>query len=131
MFKIENLKLANTAEFEVTHPVTGEVLEDEKGNKVILTVYGSSSRQHRQAVEKMVRKKNARGRKEPTLAEQRAENIEFLADLSISISNLEYDGVEGVEGRERFVQLYSDDSLSWLRDFASESLGDIEAFLQQ
>jgi hypothetical protein len=131
MFKIESLKLAETAEFEVTHPLTGEVLEDEAGNKVILTMHGSASPKHRTAVEKLLRKKNNRGKRDATFQESRADNIEFLVDLSISITNLEYDGIEGVEGKDRFNKLYGDEGFSWLRDFANSKAGSVEGFLKQ
>lgn len=129
MFKIEDLSLAETTEMLLKHPITDEVLGEDEGKPVTFTLFGTSSAKYRVAVDKMMRKRNQRGKREPTPAEMRADSVEFLANLSVKVENMEYKGA-AVDSYDAFVALYGDESLSWIRDQINATVGSVESFLK-
>lgn len=130
MFKIEQLAMTDTAEMQLKHPTDGFVIGEDEGTPVTFTVHGSASRQYRKQVDAMVRRNNQRGKRQATLEEARKENIEFLAALSIKVSNMEYKG-KAIETQEDFIALYSDESLSWVREQVATFVGSVDGFLKQ
>jgi len=130
MFKIESLKLSETTEMLLKHPATGEVLEDDDGKPVTFTLFGTSSREYRKAVDVLVRKKKQRGGRDANLAESRADSLEFITTLTQKIDNMDYQG-QVLDNPEAIKALYSDESLSWIRDAVNAELNSVEAFLKQ
>lgn len=129
MFKIDSLKLSETTEMLLKHPATGEVLEDDDGKPVTFTLFGTASREHRKAVDVLIRKKKQRGNRDATLAESRVDSLEFLTALTQKIDNMDYQGAV-LDNPESIKALYSDESLSWIRDAVNTELGSIESFLK-
>jgi hypothetical protein len=131
MFKIEELALADTTEMQLKHPVTDEVLyaDKEETQPVTFTLYGSSSKQYRKAVDALMRKAHQRGKREATPAERREDSRAFLVALSVKIDNMEYKG-EPVNTPEAFDALYSDDSLGWILEQVNAAIGSVEGFLK-
>lgn len=130
MFKIEQLSLVETAEMTLKHPTDGYVLGEDEGTPVTFTLHGTASRQHRKAIDVLVRKKKQRGNREATLEEARKESIDFLVALSVSVANMEYKG-QAINTPEAFADLYSDESLSWVRNQVSDFVGSVDGFLKQ
>jgi hypothetical protein len=108
---------AEIATLNLVDPETGAELED-SGKPVTISIYGASSAQHRKAVDVLMAKAKKRGNREASLQERKDESIEFLAAISSSSENLEYDGP--VESKEQFKAMYSDDTVSWIRDQVSD-----------
>jgi hypothetical protein len=131
MFKIDSLKLSETTEMLLKHPATGEVLEDEKGKPVVFTLCGTASREYQKAVDVLVRKKKQRNGREATHAESRADSIEFVTSLTKKVDNMNYPDGVALDNPEAIKALYTDESLSWIRDQVNSELNSVEAFLKQ
>ncbi len=129
-FDISSIALQDTAEMQLVHPVTGDVLFDGTEDKpVTFTLAGVSSQKYRKAVDAMLRSQNKRGKREASPDERRDESNTFLAALSIKVENMEYDG-EPVSTLESFKALYADESLGWIKAQVNDFLGSTEAFLK-
>jgi hypothetical protein len=115
-FNPKSKSYEETATLNLIDPETDSEIEVE-GKPVSITVYGKASKQHRKAVEVLLKRREdrAKQKKKETLETGRADSIEFLVALSVSSDNLEYND-ELVETAEQFKELYSDEEISWVRD---------------
>jgi hypothetical protein len=130
MFKIESLSLAPTTELILKHPATGEVVGEE-GAPVTFVLYGEAARQYGIAVDKMTRRNKKRAQNsDTTYVETIANSAEFLADLTVEVKNMEYNGAP-LDNREAFVALYNDKGLGWIRSQVSDAVVSVESFLKQ
>ena len=128
-FNLDSLALVETANIALRHPSTGEALVDEKGNAVTIDIYGTSSKQYRDAILRMQQRALRRGKKTPTPAELKDEGVELLVAVSDKINNLEYKQAP-VNTAEAFRALYNDHAFSWLKDQVDEALGTVDSFLK-
>lgn len=136
-FKINSLKLEDTAEMHLKDPETGVPIYDTEGLRaddeskpVIFHIYGKASKQYKKALESLKIKADKRGNRKMSLAESMVENVDFLVALSKSVDNMEYDG-QAVDSPEVFRAMYSDSSLPWVAEQVTECIGSVEAFLQR
>ena len=126
-----NITLEETAEMVLVHPVTGVDITDPKDEEKVVkfTLIGTSNPKHRKAIEALMKAKNKRGKREPTLEESRKESIDFLVALSVSVENMLYNGQE-INTAEVFRELYSNEKLAWVRDQVSAFLSLSDNFIQ-
>lgn len=127
--------------FDITQKravVTGDIelkggdnspLFDDKGNPLSVTVYSPASKQWEQATAEMNRKRAERMRKsggkvEAALDNAKADQIEFLCRVTISLNNFEYPAKEGDPIRA----LFEDDALGYIRDHVYNEVNDWSAF---
>jgi tryptophan 2,3-dioxygenase len=133
MLDILNSEMADTVDLHLSHPVNGLMYADEAETKpVTITLYGRSSKQHRQWLASALRKQEAqsRNKKQKTLEESMDETAEFYATMTVSIKNMKMGDVE-LNSKEAFKKLYANPKLVWVAEQVSEKLGDVESFLQK
>lgn len=130
MFNLDNLALKDTTELTLRHPVTDESLADSDGNAVGIILYGTSSKQYRNAITAMQNRALKRGKKQASAELLREESVKLLVACSEKGVNLAYKG-KPVDTPEAFEALYSDPAYSWLKDQVDTALGDVSAFLEQ
>lgn len=133
-FDLSNLALKDTTTLHLLHPVTQDKLyaDDEEKKPVTIELYGTSSKQYRNATNAMQNRQLARQRKKESIKadELREEAVKLLVACSASATNLAIDGEE-VGNEASFRKLYSDPRFSWVKDQVDEALGDVSRFLEQ
>lgn len=129
MFNLDTLALKDTVTLQLKHPVTEELLVTDKGEAVSIVLYGSSSKQYRNAITAMQNRALKRGKKVPTAEEMREESVRVLVACSEKAINLSYKGAP-LDNPEAFRDLYNDASFSWLKDQVDAALGDVSNFLE-
>lgn len=128
-FDLNTLAKKDSFELHLRHPVTDELLyaDDEKTQPVQIVLFGTSSKQYRNALAAMQNTRLKRGKKQISAEVMREDSIELLVACSDKGINFEYQGQQ-VTG-EVFRELYSDDSFDWLKDQCDEAIGDTANFL--
>ena len=132
-FNLDSLALKATASLHLTHPVSGELLyaDEAKKKPVEVELYGTSSKEYRQAILALQNRALKRqGKKSATAEQMREEGVQLLVSCSEKINNLSYKGAP-VDNAEAFRSLYSDPQFSWLREQCDTFLGDVSGFLAQ
>lgn len=134
MFDLSTLALKDTTTVQLRHPVTGELLfaDAKKEKPVSVELYGTSSKQYRNAVTAMQNRQLKRtAKKEKVSAEvMRDESIELLVACTASASNLSLNG-KPISDEASVRGLLSDPAYSWVKDQIDEALGDTSNFLAQ
>jgi hypothetical protein len=130
MFNLDTLSLKDTVELQLRHPVTDELLfaDEAKEKPVQIVIYGTSSKQYRNAVTAMQNRQLKRKQKTVSAEVMREESVELLVQCSEKAVNLSYKG-KPVADADAFRELYSDPSFSWLKDQVDGALGDVSNFL--
>lgn len=131
MFNLDTLALKDTVELQLKHPVSDEPLfaDAKQEQPVTIILYGTSSKQYRNAVTAMQNRALRRGKKQATVEEMREESIKLLVACTEKAVNLSYKGAP-LDNAEAFRELYSDASFSWLKDQVDTALGDVSNFLE-
>lgn len=131
MFNLDTLALKDTVELQLKHPVTEELLfaDAEQTKPVSIVLFGTSSKQYRNAVTAMQNRALKRGKKTPTAEEMREESVRLLVACSEKAVNLSYKGAP-LDNAEAFRELYNDPSYSWLKEQVDAGLGDVSNFLE-
>lgn len=133
---INNLALSSDTSFlHLKHPLTDEPLvdgkdEDGKDKKVGIHLYGSASKQYRDAIRAMQNRQIKRGNKKATAAEITEEGVTLLVAVSDTADNLVVDG-QKIGSPGSFRDLYENPKFSWLREQVDAAVGDISNFLSQ
>lgn len=132
MFSLDSLSLKDTVELQLRHPVSDELLFADKEGKepVAIVIYGTSSKQYRNAITAMQNRQLRRGKKAVSAEVLREESVSLLVACSEKAVNLTYKGAP-VETEDAFRALYSDPAFSWLKDQVDAALGDVSNFLSQ
>jgi hypothetical protein len=130
-FDLNSLAQKDSFTLQLKHPVSDELLfaDDEKTLPVEIVLFGTSSKQFRNA---SIANQNAyikRGKKPLTAEGMQASRIDLLVACSDKGNNIEYHG-RALEG-EVFRSLYSDPSFEWLKDQVDAAIGDVANFLDQ
>ena len=127
--KVSGLALKDSYELQLKNPVSDELLFDEDGKPVTITLYGKSSKPYRNAVTAMQNRELRRmHKKDVRTAEQTLEESTSLLVACSATSTLEINGV-AVNDKDTFKQLYNDPRFSWIRDQVDEAIGDQANFL--
>jgi hypothetical protein len=131
MFNLDSLALKDTFQLQLKHPVTDELLWADKDQTlpVAVMIYGTSSKQYRNALTAMQNRSLKRGKKPLTAEQMRDEGVSLLVACSDSALNFKYKGAE-VDTPEAFDSLYKDPQFSWLKDQVDAALGDVANFLE-
>lgn len=131
MFNLDSLALKETVELQLKHPVSDELLfaDREQTKPVAVMIYGTSSKQYRNAVTAMQNRSLKRGKKPISAEQMRDEGVALLVACSDAAVNFEYKGNK-VDTPEAFDALYKDPSFSWLKDQVDSGLGDVSNFLE-
>lgn len=134
MFDISTLALKADHELHLKHPLTDAKLyaDDDETKPVVIMLYGSASKQYRKHVMDMqTRQLRRQAKKEKPSAEVYSEeSTELLVACSAGSKNLSNDG-KPVSTAEDFRKLYSDPSLSWIRQQVDEAIADVGNFLKE
>lgn len=135
-FNINKLALDTTTELHLRNPATDELLYDSKANgendlekPVKLVLYGTSSKQYKQAIHAMQNKRLKANKSKPMSAEMlEDESVDLLVKCSIRGINIEHNS-EPLDNAEAFRSLYADSSLNWIRTQVDEVITDAASFL--
>lgn len=132
MFNLDTLSLKDTTELQLKHPVSDELLfaDKEQTKPVSIVLYGTSSKQYRNAITAMQNRQLKRGKKPATADLLREESVTLLTACSDKALNLTYKDA-AIDSEEAFRSLYSDPAFSWLKDQVDAALGDVSNFLAQ
>lgn len=131
MFNLDALSMKDTVDLHLRHPVSDELLyaDAEKQKPVTIVLFGTSSKQYRNAITAMQNRALKRGKKQASAEVMREEGIELLVACSEKAVNFSYKGKPLLDG-DAFRALYGDASFSWLKDQVDAGLGDVANFLQ-
>lgn len=131
MFNLKSLALKDTAEVQLVHPVTEEPLfADEAQTKpVSIVIYGTSSKQYRNALSAMQNRQLKRGKKPATAEQMRDEGVALLVACSEKAVNFQYNE-QPLDNDGAFEALYKDPAYSWIKDQVDASLGSVSNFLE-
>lgn len=123
VFDISNLAVKETATIDLESP-DGDVLTNDAGETVSITVYGPGSKQFQKAqsvrnraILEYVRK----GGKKMRDHEQRELDAEFLAACTASFNGFVY---KDLTGYEMFKAVYSDASIGFISEQVNKAIGD-------
>lgn len=137
MFNLSTLKSKDTFDLHLRHPVTEELLyatdasgETDLTKPVKITLYSTSSKQYRTAINAMQNRQLKRGKKQASAEVMREEGIELLVACSDSATNLSLDGTTAINNADAFRTLYSDAGFDWLKGQVDTALGDVANFIQ-
>jgi hypothetical protein len=132
MFSLDSLALKDTTELQLRHPVTEELLwaDKEQTKPVAISLYGTSSKQYRNAITAMQNRQLRRGKQKVSAETLREESISLLVSCSDAGINMDYNGA-ALDNEDAFRALYSDPKLSWVKDQVDAALGDPANFLAQ
>lgn len=131
-FNLQDLAKKDSFELHLRHPVSDELLyeDDEKTLPIKIVLFGTSSKQYRNAVTAMQNTRLKRGKKQVTSEVMREDSIDLLVACSDRAINLELHPGQPLVG-EAFRELYSNDAFDWLKDQCDEAIGDVANFLAQ
>lgn len=128
--ELGSLLINDTYTLQLRHPATQELLfeEGDENKPVTITLYSTSSKPHRQALEKIV-KRNAQNKgTSKSLATIREESTELLVACSVGSTYLKFNG-EDVNSPEAFAAVYREPNLSWVREQVDAALSDTANFI--
>lgn len=131
-FNATSRSLKDTFTVQLRDPATEDLLwaDEAQSQPVTVTVFGSASKQYRNAMNALVRKQNDRKGKPAAPSVAIEEGIEFLAACSASSENLEVDG-EDVQTLGAFKALYARQDLNWIKKQVDTAISDDANFLDK
>lgn len=134
--QLDTAKLANSGvELQLRHPGTGMPLYSGSGDgktKVAITLRGADSPEFLSIKDNSIDKRvKARGRVNPSMAEERQFEIDMLVACTISWTGIELDGKPLECSPENVKALYSQPGLKWITDQVDRFVGDRGNFLEQ
>lgn len=130
-FNLNSLALSESTEYQLRHPVTEELLfaDDAKTQPIVATIYGTSSKQHRNAITALQNKLLKRGKGKTSTAESmREDGLDILVACTEGFSNLSYNDAP-VDNDVAIRSLYSDPKFSWIKEQIEAAIEDTSAFL--
>lgn len=131
---LKNIASADLSEvgvvFELLHPATGEVIQDEKGKAFFAKLQGQNSPAYRKLVNSRIRKMQAQQAKRGkppvrTIEDVAKEDSEELAALTLELYVVE-DGKKVAQSQAEFERVYSE--YDWIREQLNEELRNVSAF---
>jgi len=129
MFDISKLAVASTSVIELESP-DGDILLDDNGETISVTVYGPGSKQFQKATgarNRAVLEYVRKGGKKMRDDEQREHDAEFLACCTCSFNNFVY---KDLTGQEMFKAAYLDASIGFIAEQVQKAIGDWSNFTQ-
>ena len=133
MFDISTLALKTTStEVQFRHPVTNELLwaDADKTEAVSVNLYGTASKEYRDARSAMQNRQLKRGKQKPTAEVLNEEGTTLLVATIDHFNNFAVDGAVP-DSEADYRKLLNDARFSWVREQIDEALADNERFLAQ
>jgi hypothetical protein len=130
-FDLNSLALSTgTFELQLRHPVSDELLfaDEEKTQPVKISLYGTSSKQFRNASTANQNAYIKRGKKPLTAEGVQESRIELLVACSDKGINIQYQG-NPIEDADSFRALYGDPQMEWVKDQCDAAIGEVSNFL--
>jgi hypothetical protein len=132
MFDITSTAVEETAVLELTDANEAPLIGEDK-KQLSITLYGPGSepfaraeaKRQNKLLERLKRKGNANLGPE----EQRAEQAEFLASITVSFNGFSYPPAGDAEGKDLFRALYSDRKVGFITDQVQKFVGDWGNFM--
>lgn len=123
-FNITTKAISDTITFQLVDPATGVAMFADDAEKKPLTVeiFGKASKQYRNALSALSRKSLVRKGKAQSFEQNVIDNNELLAAISKEAKNFDFGDGVAINSEAQFLKLYSDASLYWIKDQASEAL---------
>jgi hypothetical protein len=127
---LSTLALSESTEYQLRHPGTDELLfaDEEKTQPITAIIYGTSSKQHRNAITALQNKILKRGKAKGTAESMREDGIDILVACTDRFNNLTYNGA-AVNTDATLRALYSDPQFGWIKSQIEEAIEDTSAFL--
>lgn len=123
MFDISKLAAKDTAIVELDGP-DGEPLENEKGERLSITVFGPGSKQFQKAQgvrNRAILDHVRKGGKKMKDDDQRELDAELLASCTASFNNFVY---KDMSGYDQFKTAYADASIGFIAEQVNKAIGD-------
>lgn len=119
-FNIASKRAIDTAKIKIIDPDTGEQLIGEGGKPASITLHGPASKTHIAAQaaynSREAKRFQAKAGEESTPDEILESKAAFLADITVSFDNFNYEGM--TDGPEAWKACYADRGLGWLTNQA-------------
>lgn len=133
MFDIASLALkSDSVEVQLRNPATDELLwaDEAKTKAVSVYVFGSASKEYRDARAALQSRQLKRGKQKPTPELLNEEGVTMLVAITDKFQNLSVDG-KVPENASDFRALYNDPRYSWVRDQIDAGTAETSNFLAQ
>lgn len=133
MFDIASLALkSDSTEVQLRHPVTNELLwnDEAKTEAVSVFVFGSASKEYRDARAAMQNRQLKRGKQKPSVEVLNEEGVNLLVACIDKFANLT-DGGKVPTTEADIRSLLNNPHYSWVRDQVDEAISDTANFLAQ
>lgn len=131
-FDITKTAVEETAVLELTDANDAPMLDDKK-KPLSITLYGPGSEDFAKAEAKrqnrLLERLKRKGKTDLSPEEQRAEQAEFLASITISFDGFEYPPAGQAKGKDLFRALYNDRSVGFITDQVQRFVGDWANFI--
>jgi hypothetical protein len=130
MFDITKTKVAETGRVMLTDAEEAPLFGDDK-KQCAVVVYGPGSKEYAKAEarknNKVMDRLKRKGKADASPEEQRAQQADFLADVTVAFEGFTYPGPDPdkpLEGRELFRAVYMDRSIGFIADQVQAFVGD-------
>jgi hypothetical protein len=127
MFDITSTAVEETAVLELTDANEAPLLGEDK-KQLSITLYGPGSepfgRAEAKRQNKLLERLKRKGKADMGPEEQRAEQSEFLASITVSFNGFAYPPAGDADGKDLFRALYSDRKVGFITDQVQKFVGD-------
>lgn len=127
MFDITTTAVEETAVLQLTDANEAPLLDSEK-KQISITLYGPGSEPFVKAEgkrqNKLLERLKRRGKAEMSPEEQRSEQAEFLASITVSFNGFNYPPAGEATGKDLFRALYNDRKVGFITDQVQRFVGD-------
>ncbi len=124
-FDISKLAAAETTDVHLRDPGTDDLLHDENGKPVTVTVYGPGSKPYakaRSAAEnRAIDKFKRKGKTDQTPEEKLENTVAFLSACTVSLNNFDY---KGASDAAAIKAMYGDRTIGFINDQVDKAMGD-------
>lgn len=117
------------ATLQLRHPVTEEVLTQDDGTPITITVLGSESKKFQRAMDAFERSRSGRKQKPMARAERQRAAAAMLAEVTVGWQGIIWDGEELPCTKENAKMLYFE--RPFIREQVDEFVGDMGNFLKE
>ena len=127
MFDITKTAVSETANLDLLGPDEAPLIGEDK-KQCSITLYGPGSEPFERASakrqNKLVQRLKKKGKAEMSAEEQRAEQAEFLASITVSFNGFAYPPAGDATGKDLFRAAYSDRRIGFIADQVQAFVGD-------
>ena len=130
-FNINSKVLKQTAVCTLVDVDTGATLyaDDAQTLPLEFVISGKASKAYKNAMISVMRANERLRGKEPTFEQNVASNQLILATVSVEAHNFDLGDGEPINSKEKFLELYSNDGLYWIREQVQTFLNEDSNFL--